>query len=160
MAGRQPGGLGRNAADIVYQQLLEESQNAGKPKGRSTIAGSAQANYAADFGPYYVGRASEYYQGPKKSTRVSAHQFVPSDPNMQQMVQTGSDWVLSNQLYWAISGHIYVRFQKYSTLWKYGPCTLQDYKFFRDYYSKGRYVRDLEKYGHGRAAEGEAGVLI
>lgn len=161
MARRPSDGLGRGKAADVYEELLSQGTSSNQNPSRGTaMAGSLAANYAADFGPYYVSRANEYYQGPARSTRVKAHQFVPSDKRVQELIEAGSDWYLSNQLYWAIPGFIYVRFHKYGTLWKYGPCTLQDYRFFREYYSKGRYVRDLERYGHGRANEGDSGVKI
>lgn len=110
-----------------------------------------------DFGPYFVDKAEEYYQGPFRSTRVSAHQFVPLDPSVLE----GDTDVLGKQFrYWTIRGHIYVRWHKKGNLTKYGPCTLQDYRTFREYYSKGRYVRFLESFGYTAASEGEDGVDI
>lgn len=111
----------------------------------------------ADWGPYVLQRAGQYYQGPRRSTRVQAHQFIAIDPQEEDDAQNGT---LGAQFYWNIRGYIYVRFWKSGTkgnLWRYGPCTLQDYRVFRESSSKGRSVVGLEALGHGATTEAVAG---
>lgn len=113
-----------------------------------------------DFGPYVLSRASEYYRGPKSSTRVSGHQFIPLDENAVQKVVEGQ---MGSQFYWNLRGYIYVRFWKTGKrgdLWRYGPCTLQDYRTFRESSSKGRSVRALEVFGHGATTPDVAGPTL
>ena len=111
-----------------------------------------------DFGPYYVDHADVYYQGPNRSTRVQAHQFVPLS-DLDEEGEEGENVLGKQFMYWNIRGYIYVRFWKKNTLWRYGPCTLQDYRIFRESSSKGRHVRSLEGFGHGRASSAP-GVVI
>lgn len=121
---------------------------------------------ATDFGPYELQEADTYYQGPTRSTRVRAHQFVPDDLEIvDQVRQATESGVLSQrQLYdFNIMGKIYVRFFKNNSLWRYGvytPIPLAEYRNFRNSVSKGKSVRYLEGYGHGAASEGVAGVEV
>lgn len=109
-----------------------------------------------DFGPYFLEESDVYYQGPHRSTRVRAHQFVPLDPNALD-----SEGVLGSQFeYWKLRGYIYVRWWKKGNITKYGPCTLMDYRTFRENYSKGRYVRFLENFGYTAGSDSERGVDI
>lgn len=149
----------RSGADVQYgpgQQMLG-GLNALFPSGGSRDPNEQEGYLGrtldADFGPYNVDLADEYFQGPTRSTRVAAHQFVPVDKDWQR--RGGYD---ANTL----RGHIYVRFQRRTgdksgtqpgDLWKYGECSLSDYRSFRETYSKGRAVRNLEAYGHSRATK-------
>jgi hypothetical protein len=151
-------GLGRSLSDILAGSAEPESRSAADVQygpGKQMLGGlnaliPSGGNPDADFGPYNVDLAPEYFQGPTRSTRVAGHQFVPVD----------DDW--RNGAYDAntLRGHIYVRFQRKTgdssgtqpgDLWKYGECSLSDYRSFRETYSKGRAIRTLEAYGHGRA---------
>lgn len=158
---RRRGGLGRSFREI--EEALAENaakrsdgsmytnprvsvdqsgnQRLESPSGLNILFASG-----SDFDPYEVSQASEYYQGPTASTRVAAHQFIPDT--------MGSDAQTTR-------GYIYVRFQRPvrspssitgqvspQGYWKYGPCTLADYRTFRESYSKGRSVQALEAFGH------------
>lgn len=128
-----------------------------------------------DIGPYFVGKAEEYYQGPHLSTRVAAHSFIPVDDDgipfivkntsttytkqprqggYQRSTATYGDTPISD-LEHGPYGYVFVRWQKKRTLWVYGTnefIPLSVYRVFRDYYSKGRaVVHMLEQYGHGNA---------
>lgn len=130
-----------------------------------------------DIGPYFVGKAEEYYQGPQLSTRVAAHSFIPVDEDGVPFIEKNKSildnyqpeqgrLVYSNANYAGTRisdmehgpyGYVFVRWQKKRTLWVYGTdefIPLSVYRVFRDYYSKGRaVVHMLEQYGH-RNAEG------
>lgn len=165
-------GLGRSLSDILASSAEPESRPAADVQygpGKQMLGGlnalipsggagaeDAEEDYLGkpsdpDFGPYTVDLAPEYFQGPTRSTRVAGHQFVPVDESWRQ--RGGYD---ANTL----RGHIYVRFQRKTgdssgtqpgDLWKYGECSLSDYRSFRETYSKGRAIRNLEAYGHSRA---------
>lgn len=119
-----------------------------------------------DFGPFTLDEADVYYQGPYRSTRVRAHQFVPDDPEIISKIEQATEAGVLNrqQLYdFNITGKIYVRFIKHNSLWRYGvytPIPLSEYRNFRNSPSKGKSVRFLEQYGHGWANDGVEGVLI
>jgi hypothetical protein len=150
MAERRKGrGLGRG-----LDYLLDQADGAGDPRvpGEDTSIDKTDIGLnrlipsGNDFGPYTVEEADVYFQGPSRSTRVQAHQFIPDiDPT-----EWRSKYGL--QFSWDIPGTIYVRFWKNNTLWKYGPCTLREYQTFRDSASKGRSVRALEAFPHGAAS--------
>lgn len=119
-----------------------------------------------DFEPYILDTAQEYYQGPNRSTRVSAHQFVPDDPDIISKISEATEsGTLSQRQFmdFNITGLIYVRFIKNNSLWRYGiytPIPLAEYRNFRNSVSKGRSVRYLEQYGHGEVVSVPAGVGI
>lgn len=148
--------LGRGLGDILGNNETDD-QSAGIPRrgdplDRTPGGIRSLIRTGEDFGPYFVEKADTYYQGPSRSTRVAAHQFIPLNDD--------SDDVLGSQfLYWQIQGYIYVRFHKKNTLWRYGPCSLHDYRIFRESASKGRSVESLEAFGHGPAS-GAAGLQI
>ena len=131
-----------------------------------------------DRGPYFVGKAEEYYQGPQLSTRVAAHSFIPVDEDGVPFIvknQSITDnyqpgpgtYQISNATYGKTAkskmsdmehgpyGYVFVRWHKKRTLWVYGvdefvPTSV--YRTFREYYSKGRaVVHMLEQYGHQNA---------
>jgi hypothetical protein len=129
----------------------------------------------SDTGPYFVGKAEEYYQGPHLSTRVDAHSFIPVDDDgvpfiiKNQSVNdnyqptygkyrasqaTYADTKISDMEHGPY-GYVFVRWQKKRTLWVYGVddfVPLSVYRVFREYYSKGRaVVHMLEQYGHQNA---------
>lgn len=125
-----------------------------------------------DIGPYFVGKANEYYQGPHLSTRVSAHSFIPVDDEgvpfvvkntstvyTEQPKQGGYEFSTAKYGETRISdyehgpyGYVFVRWQKKRNLTVYGTDSfipLSVYRVFRDYYSKGRaVVHLLEQYGY------------
>lgn len=129
-----------------------------------------------DFGPYPVGKADQYYQGPQLSTRVAAHSFLALDENGEPWVNRGREELMQNRPTYTASGatyggnkmsdtehgpygYVFVKWQKKS---KTGPAVtvygtndlvpLSVYRIFRDYYSKGRaVVHMLEQYGYGDA---------
>lgn len=125
-----------------------------------------------DIGPYFVGKAEEYYQGPHLSTRVSAHSFVPVDDDGVPFIvknQSINDnyqpkpgtYSVSNSKYGDTQisdmehgpyGYVFVRWQRPRNLTVYGTGTLiplSVYRTFRDYYSKGRaVVHLLEQYAY------------
>jgi hypothetical protein len=128
-----------------------------------------------DIGPYFVGTAKEYYQGPALSTRVSAHSFIPVDFDGVPFVvknqsvndnyqPQGGQMRTSNAKYADTKladyengpyGFVFVRFQRPRDLFVYGTdahIPLSVYRTFRDYYSKGRAVTHmLESYGYMNA---------
>lgn len=125
-----------------------DDQSAGVPQPGDTLddtRGGIRSLIGSgdDFAPYTVNQADEYFQGPTSSTRVQAHQFIPTIDIEEYQRK------YSNQLFDQLPGYIYVRFWKKNTLWQYGPCTLRDYRTFRESASKGRSVRSLESFGHG-----------
>jgi hypothetical protein len=158
---RRRGGLGRSFREIeqalaenvakrsdssMYTNPRVEVDQSGNKRLESPSGLNVLFASGSDFAPYEVSEASEYYQGPTASTRVSAHQFIPDT--------MGSDAQTTR-------GYIYVRFQRpvkgpASTTalvspqgyWKYGPCSLSDDRTFRESYSKGRAVQALEAFGH------------
>ncbi len=125
-----------------------------------------------DIGPYFVGKAEQYYQGPQLSTRVAAHSFIPVDDQGVPFVvknkgmtdnyqPTTGEFTVSNAKYGntPISdyehgpyGYVFVRFQRPRTLYVYGTTEfipMSVYRVFREYYSKGRAVTHmLEAYGY------------
>lgn len=125
-----------------------------------------------DIGPYFVGQAKQYYQGPQLSTRVSAHSFIPVDDNGVPFVVKNRSMIdnyqpevgeptLSNATYAGTPiakyetgpyGYVFVRFQRPRNLYVYGTSEfipLSVYRVFREYYSKGRAVTHmLEQYGY------------
>lgn len=109
----------------------------------------------SDFDIYLLDLAPTYFQGPSRSTRVKAHQFIPLDSSIKDALESGDEneiRSLSKQFDASIRGHIYVKFWKNGPKgdeWKYGPCTLHDYRTFRESASKGRSVVGLEGFGHG-----------
>lgn len=117
-----------------------------------------------DFEPYYVDKAEEYYQGPDLSTRVAAHQFIPENYEPEEF-----EYNLSPQfLVHVIFGKVYVRWQRpkrgSTGLWVYGtahPISLDVYRQFKASGSKGKYVKQLEGYGHRAllASDTEPGEL-
>lgn len=165
-------GLGRRFADITRdleefygapasgQELPTKNNPYGATGRRSLFPGGT------DFGPYFLDQADTYYQGPNRSTRVKAHQFVPDDPDLinrvNQAIESGtlSQSQFADDIY--IMGRIYVRFLKRNSLWVYGTAVLiplSEYRSFRNSVSKGKSVRYLEQYGH-RAASQDPGVEI
>lgn len=176
------GGLGRSLSDIldataarapINDQDITYDVSGGRfqgtsglnalfPSGGITVNKQGKPESDPDFGPYTVSQAAEYYQGPSNSTRVASHQFIPLDENWEQR----SARLDANTL----RGNIYVRFWRKTgdpgasegDLWRYGPCSLSDYRMFREATSKGRAVRSLEAaFGHGSAnADPPAGLNI
>jgi hypothetical protein len=154
-------GLGRSFADIFAEQAppeqrSESSVTYGYGNDRQMMGGiNAVISTGTDLDPYFVEEADQYFQGPRRSTRVAAHQFIPTNSRGG----TDADSVM---------GNIYVRFQRKTggepgdpgDLWRYGPVNVTAYRSFRETFSKGRAVRQLEGYGHGRANEGTPGILI
>lgn len=153
-------GLGKGLAQILEDTSPPDRPNAYQLQfedsvGNFRVSAGLGALFPSgtDFGPYSVSQAQEYYQGPSNSTRVASHQFIPSDPNWEDRASQG--YMDANTL----RGHIYVRFWRKTgvpkspqgDLWKYGPCSLSDYRMFREASSKGRAVRSLEAFGHGSA---------
>lgn len=168
--GSRARGLGRSLSDILAETEDTPARSGGSlryepgrqmmgglgsliPSGGGETERDGRRELDADFGPYQVDLADQYFQGPTRSTRVAAHQFVPLNPDWEQ--ESGLD---ANTM----RGHIYVRFQRKTgdtsgtqpgDLWRYGECSLTDYRSFRETFSKGRAVRTLEAYGHGRATD-------
>lgn len=125
-----------------------------------------------DIGPYFVGKAEEYYQGPNLSTRVSAHSFIPVDDDGVPFVVKNTSTTYTQKprqggytestatygqtkisdLEHGPYGYVFVRWQKKRNLTVYGTSSfvpLSVYRVFRDYYSKGRaVVHLLEQYGY------------
>lgn len=166
---RRPRGLGP-AGRTIFDQEESDLYGSRRLPTKDTPYGATGAYslfpVATDFGPYTLDEADSYYQGPTRSTRVRAHQFVPDDPeiiqNINQAVESGT---LSQRQFldFNITGMIYVRFIKNNTLWRYGvytPIALAEYRNFRNSVSKGKSVRYLEQYGHGEAVSVPDGVLI
>lgn len=129
-SGRARPPTGRSLADI-----LAATQDA-------PLASDVADKLDLDLGPFYVTPVTPYYQGPLMSSRVAAHQFIPLP---------GQD-NLSEQMRGQLRGDIYVRFIKKNSLYKYGPCSLLDYRAFRESSSKGRHVTMLEAFGYSPAA--------
>lgn len=164
-------GLGRRFDDITRdleefygepasgQELPTRDKPYGATGRRSLFPGGT------DFGPYFLDEADSYYQGPGRSTRVKAHQFVPDDPGLIDRINQGIESGTLSQSQFAdfnIMGRIYVRFLKRNSLWVYGTAVLiplAEYRSFRNSVSKGKSVRYLEQYGH-RAASQDPGVEI
>jgi len=150
-----PRGLGPRGRDAVNRYTPTPDNEAGIPEygggAYNPVGIRALIGSGADFGPYVLDQASAYYQGPTKSTRVKAHQFVPMDPDIWEKAEQGP---LSKQFDSSIRGYIYVKFIKKGNVWKYGPCTLADYRTFRESASKGRSVTYLEVFGHGPSPDG------
>lgn len=149
--------LGRGLGDILNNNEVDDQSagipQRGDPLGKTPGGIRSLISTGDDFGPYFVDKADTYYQGPSRSTRVAAHQFIP-------IANDVADDVLGDQfLYWQIRGFIYVRFHKKNTLWRYGPCSLHDYRIFRESASKGRSVEALEVFGHGPSS-GAPGLEI
>lgn len=171
---RRPAGL--NPARNLSQLLAEAEQEINRPVNKYDITydttddGAGGLQFTAtnglrsvipsgdDFGPYFVSQAAQYYQGPTASTRVAAHMFIPLQDNWMRRLEMGLDDANT------LRGNIYVRFQrrtkespeddvsgKPGNLWKYGPCSLSDYRRFREAASKGRAVNSLQAFGHGNA---------
>jgi hypothetical protein len=155
------GGLGKSLADILdataaRAPLNEQDITYSVSGGRFQGTGGLNALFpsggdgGADFGPYTVSQAAQYYQGPTNSTRVAKHQFIPLDPDWESKFNMSAH---------TLRGNIYVRFWRKTgdpgapegDLWRYGPCSLSDYRTFRESSSKGRAVRSLEAFGHGSA---------
>lgn len=151
----------QDEGDLYGSRRLPTEENPYGATGAYTLFPAA-----TDFGPYTLDEADSYYQGPTRSTRVRAHQFVPDDPNIiQQISQAVESGTLSQRQFsdFNIMGQIYVRFIKNNTLWRYGvytPIPLAEYRNFRNSVSKGKSVRYLEQYGHGEAVSVPDGVLI
>lgn len=126
-----------------------------------------------DFGPYAVGKAEQYYQGPQLSTRVAAHSFLALDENGEpwlnrsqgEAYQNRPSYTASNATYGGKRmsdmehgpyGYVFVKWQRPkkngSLVTAYGTIQLVPlsvYRTFRDYYSKGRaVVHMLEQYGY------------
>lgn len=159
------GGLGRGLNTILAPTPPITSGDDARLNQTNDIQKSPSSGFGLfpsgmDFGPYFVAKADEYYQGPVRSTRVKAHQFIPiEDEAFQNWV--GGGVMNKDQFYWALRGRIYVRFHKHDTLWVYSPCTLSDYRKFRESFSKGRDVRSLEAFGpHGEATVWPQGLAI
>lgn len=164
-------GLGRRFDDITRdleefygepasgQELPTSNKPYGATGRRALFPGGT------DFGPYFLDEADTYYQGPSRSTRLRAHQFVPDDPGLIDRINQGVEsGTLSTSQFadFNIMGRIYVRFIKRNSLWVYGTVTLiplAEYRNFRNSVSKGKSVRYLEQYGH-RAANQDPGVEI
>jgi hypothetical protein len=148
--------------DVAHDPVLGGDTFTGQPRGLGALIPTTGGGNDADFGPYMVNLADEYYQGPASSTRVAGHQFIPLDTNWERRVGMGLD--TANTL----RGDIYVRFQRKTgdpgaaagNLWRYGPCSLSDYRKFREVASKGRAVQALEAFGHGNADADAAKVGI
>lgn len=152
------GGLGPQATGATSRYVPTQDNESGIPSSSgqyNPVGIRALIGTGADFGPYILTEAADYYQGPGRSTRVKAHQFVPLDPDVAEKVMNGE--TLSGQFDASIRGHIYVKFWRMGPKgdeWKYGPCTLHDYRSFRESASKGRSVRMLEGFGHGPSPDG------
>lgn len=163
--GSGKGGLGRGLSQILAPAPPITSDRDARLNQTTDIQKSPSSGQGfipsgADFGPYFVAKADQYYQGPARSTRVKAHQFIPiEDEAFQNWV--GNGVMNKDQFYWALRGRIYVRFHKHDTLWVYSPCSLSDYRKFRESFSKGRDVRSLEAFGpHGEATQWPQGLSI
>jgi len=165
-------GLGRRFDDItrdLEEFYGEPASGQELPTGNNPYGATGRRALfpgGTDFGPYVLDEADTYYQGPSRSTRVRAHQFVPDDPQIIERIGNAIESGTLSSAQFAdfnITGMIYVRFIKNNTLWRYGvytPITLSEYRNFRNSVSKGKSVRYLEQYGHGEAVTVPSGVLI
>lgn len=153
-------GLGKGLAQILEDTSPPDRPNAYQLQFKDSVGNfqvsgglGAVIPSGTDFGPYSVSSADEYYQGPTRSTRVAKHQFIPDDPDWEDKARQG--YTNAHTL----RGHIYVRFWRKTgdpgapegDLWRYGPCSLSDYRMFRESSSKGRAVKGLEVFPHGSA---------
>lgn len=151
-------GLGPRAVGANSRYRSTEDNQSGIPSSTgqyNPIGLRALIGTGSDFGPYILTQASDYYQGPSKSTRVKAHQFVPLDPDIVEKINNNE--YLSGQFDASIRGHIYVKFWKSGSKgdeWKYGPCSLSDYRAFRESASKGRSIKMLEAFPHAASTDG------
>ena len=154
--GLGPGGrgaLGRYVEDVDMPAGGRDLPTEERPYGRTGLRSLFPAG--PDFGPFFLEEADQYYMGPKRSTRVKAHQFMPDDPLFMNKLEDATQSGMMNQnqfLDFNIMGKIYVRFIKYNSLWQYGTYVsipLAEYRNFRNSVSKGKSVRYLEQYGHG-----------
>jgi hypothetical protein len=170
-------GLDPNALQRIRDDLVRGLDDT-RPSAPTDATEFVRPSFIAsghDIGPYFVGKAEEYYQGPQLSTRVAAHSFIPVDDDGVPFVvknQSPLDnyqpeygrYVSSNASYAGTPisdnehgpyGYVFVRWQKKRTLWVYGTTEfipMSVYRVFRDYYSKGRaVVHMLEQYGHQNA---------
>jgi len=168
--GRKAPGLGKKLSQVL-EETQETGGNTGRgkpapttgppPGGLRSLFPSRDASWedtTGDLDPYFVGPASEYYQGPALSTRVRAHQFIPTESQQ-------NSWIMDNPVHGAqvmpiIEGYIYVRWRNNGKLTRYGPCTLSDYRSFRESHSKGRSVRWLESFPFQNNWPDEQGLLI
>lgn len=150
-------GLGPRSVGVNSRYRSTEDNKSGIPSSTgqyNPIGLRALIGTGADFGPYLLDEASDYYQGPSKSTRVKAHQFVPLLAMDELSEDDEFKRTLSQQFDASIRGYIYVKFWKRGDIYKYGPCTLGDYRAFRESASKGRSVRMLENFTYSRSADG------
>lgn len=150
MARRRPA-LGKSIGELLAEANEADSRAGSKVPGADTPLEKTRGGINAliptgdDFGPYSVDKADTYFQGPGRSTRVKGHMFVPEvDPD--QYVQ-----FYGRQFAWEMPGLIYVLFHKNNDIYQYGPCSLRDYQLFRESGSKGRSVKQLERFPYGRA---------
>jgi hypothetical protein len=137
------------------------------PRGYGNVVDSG-----TDLGPYFVEDAGDdnYYQGPTRSSCVVAHQFVPLDSTLPAQLNARArsggedeDPMERASLYLNMQGNVYVKFKKPGNkgpYYKYGPCTLQDYRKFRESTSKGRSVRSLEVFGYAAVGADVIGLDI
>lgn len=150
MARRAPG-LGKKLGDILSETTGGEYGKGQPAPTTSKPLGGLRSLFPSgdDFGPTCVGMANDYYQGPLISTRVAGHQFIPTESAqldwMNSPVGSGPDG--SGQFFDAMQGHIYVLWQSDGKVTRYGPCSLSDYRAFRESNSKGRSVRWLQSLG-------------
>ena len=109
-----------------------------------------------DFGPMEVDPTTQYYEGPSRSSRVAAHQFVPDEDEEDSGPSIFSGLNIQpaqfkNTNAMLIYGKIYVRWLNNGKYWVYGTTNsipLTEYRSFRHSRSKGTYVRLLERFGH------------
>lgn len=151
-------GLGPQGKDAInrYSKISDNSPGAPRYTVPSDKLNTTKVGIRSlfpsggDFDPFILGLAPTYFQGPTSSTRVRAHQFVPVDSDINDVLNSGNEdeiRALSKQFDASIRGYIHVKFWKRDTECRYGPCSLSEYRTFRESSSKGRSVVGLEGYG-------------
>lgn len=159
MAARKRSGLGKSIEEIVaeteaqYEAAGPQVPAWNAPLRKTKVGLNELFPTGDDFGPYAVGKADTYFQGPGNSTRVKGHIFVPEIPP-EEYVQ-----LYGRQFAWDMPGIIYVLFHKRNDIYQYGPCSLRDYRIFRESASKGRSIRALESFPFSRASNPPSELL-
>lgn len=134
----------------------------GEPLNKTRTGINSLIATGDDFGPYFLDQADTYYQGPDRSTRVKAHQFIPLNPvpstQEERIAARGSALSVDQFKDYNFMGYIYVRFIKKGTLVRYGPVSLAQYRVFRESASKGRSVEVLPGYDRNPPVPAELGI--
>lgn len=152
----------REVRDIIRERSLRE---AGGELTEEEERAYQEAIEARSFGTYQVtplpNRPELYGKGPSKSTRLSAHKFVPG-----QRINDSTGLGITKGLGSINSGTVYVRFNRPSkaqggpeatVVYKYTNVPVAVYESFRNNGSKGRFINNpLNTYNPTRVMEGDS----